>query len=46
MLLEFLMRIIPYLIVERVKPIEKPICICEQCPYVKRYASKRSMHPT
>lgn len=46
MLLAFLMWIIPYLIIERVKPIEKPICICRQCPYVNRYASKRSMHPT
>ena len=35
MLLAFLMWIIPYLIIERVKPIEKPICICRQCPYVK-----------
>lgn len=46
MLLAFSMWIIPYFIIERVKPIEKPICICRQCPYVKRYASKRSMHPT
>lgn len=44
MLLAFSMWIIPYLIIERVKPIEKPIC--RQCPYVKRYACKRSMHPT
>lgn len=37
------MRIIPYIIVERVKPIIKPEGYA--CPEVERYASKRSWHP-
>nr|DAP12149.1 MAG TPA: tumor necrosis factor receptor superfamily member 19 [Caudoviricetes sp.] len=43
MLLAFQMWIIPYLIIERVKPIIKPKGYA--CPVVKRYASKRSRHP-
>ena len=44
MFLAFPMWIMPYLILDLVKPIQKPIC--SQCAYVNMYASKRSMHPT
>ena len=44
MLLAFPTRIIPFFIIERVKPIIKPEGYA--CPVVEQYASKRSLHPT
>lgn len=44
MLLAFPTRIIPFFIIERVKPIIKPEGYA--CPIVERYASKYSLHPT
>lgn len=44
MLLAFSMRIIPFFIIERVKPIIKPEGYAY--PIVERYASKYSLHPT
>lgn len=48
MLLAFPARIIPFFIIERVKPIIKPIIKPEgyAYPIVERYASKYSLHPT
>ena len=44
MLLAFPTRIIPFFIIERVKPIIKLEGYA--CPIVERYASKYSLHPT
>lgn len=44
MLLAFPTRIIPFFIIERVKPIIKPEGYAY--PIVARYASKYSLHPT
>lgn len=44
MLIAIPMRIIPFFIIERVKPIIKPEG--HTCPIVERYASKQSLHPT
>lgn len=44
MLIAIPMRIIPFFIIERVKPIIKPEGYA--CPVVERYVSKRSLHPT
>ena len=44
MLIAIPMRIIPFFIIERVKPIIKPKGYAY--PIVERYASKYSLHPT